>query len=73
MRGVADAVRLVERVSGEGLDGVENLARDLGLLSLAVGELHEPFTFGLHEAGDFLTHRLAYYVGLSHRVAGEGL
>ena len=69
--GVADAMRLVERVTGEGFDQVEYLDGHLLVVALRLGagdEIHPLFS---HQGGDLLAHRLAHDVGGSQRVTGE--
>ncbi len=70
-RGVADSVRLVEGVAGEGLDEVEDGLGVLVRVALLARAADEPLPLGAHLLGDLLAHRLAHDVGLAERVAGE--
>ena len=70
---VADAVRLVEGVTGKGLNQAENLRAHLLRVALLHRPGHKPRAFLRHQLGDLLAHRLPHGVRLPQRIAGEVL
>ena len=70
---VADAVSLVEGVTRERLDEVENLGAHRLRVSPLNRSRNEPVTLLGHQRGNLLAHGLADGVGLPQRVTGEVL
>ena len=62
---------LVEGVTGEGFDQVENLHRQGLVEALGGCPGHEVVAFLGHQRGDLLAHRLAHDVGCAQGVPGE--
>ena len=69
--GVADGVRLVEGVAGEGQDQLEDLLRLPFGVAVALRASDKPVAFRAHHLRDLLAHRLAHDIGLAQGVAGE--
>ena len=63
---------LVEGVSRERLDEVEDLLRQPLLVALLHRAGDEALALGQHHLGDLLSHRLPHHVRLAERVTGEG-
>ena len=71
--GVANAVRLVEGVTGEWLYEGENLVCEFLVKPLGQGACYEPLTLLLHYGRDLLAHGLPHYVRLAQAVPGNCL
>ena len=71
--GVADAVGLIEGVTGERFDEVEDAGGESGRVALLLRPGDELVALRRHDLRDLLAHRLAEDVGLAQRVPAERL